>query len=134
MLDRHALEMTDKPLASVEYAGAVDSVGGDTLSWLTRVTAPEGNLASCGLAGGVKINTTVMPFILRGVNLLGINSVTLPMAVRLKVWDMLAEHIKADDLAAITRQVIGLDEVIQHVGELMDGTMLGRYVVDLKKG
>ncbi|EDY86828.1 zinc-binding dehydrogenase [gamma proteobacterium HTCC5015] len=134
VLDRHALEMTDKPLASVEYAGAVDSVGGDTLSWLTRVTAPEGNLASCGLAGGVKINTTVMPFILRGVNLLGINSVTLPMAVRLKVWDMLAEHIKADDLAAITRQVIGLDEVIQHVGELMDGTMLGRYVVDLKKG
>ncbi|MGM0564822.1 MAG: YhdH/YhfP family quinone oxidoreductase [Pseudomonadota bacterium] len=134
LLDRHSLEMSEKPLASVQFGGAVDSVGGDTLSWLTRVTAPEGNIASCGLAGGIKINTTVMPFILRGVNLLGINSVTLPMAPRLKVWELLAEQIQAADLDQITREVIGLDEVIGRVGELMEGAMLGRYVVDIKKG
>lgn len=133
VIDYHQLEMGEKPLEKAIYAGAVDSVGGKTLSWLTRVIKPEGNIASCGLAGGIELNTTVMPFILRGVNLLGIDSVNLPMQPRLKVWEQLAENMNADDLALIVRDVIGIDDIIGKVNELMDGNVTGRYVVDLKQ-
>ena len=97
IVDRLALEMGTKPLESVAFGGAIDNVGGETLAWLTRVVAPEGNIASCGLAGGIELNTSVMPFILRGVNLLGINSVTQPMSVRQQVWEQLAGTLTSGD-------------------------------------
>lgn len=133
VIDRHTLEMGEKPMESVLYAGAVDAVGDKTLNWLTRVVAPEGNIASCGLAGGIGLNTTVMPFILRGINLLGINSVTLPIPVRLKAWELLAEHVSSEDLKPVMREMISLSEVGLKAGDLMDGAVTGRYVVDLKK-
>lgn len=132
VVDYNELEMGDKPLERAIYAGAVDSVGGKTLGWLSRVIKPEGNIAACGLAGGIELNTTVMPFILRGVNLLGIDSVNLPMEPRLKAWQQLAENLDAEDLALILKEEIGLDDIIGKVNDFMDGKVIGRYVVDLK--
>ena len=93
-IDRHAFEMGTRPLERAEYGGAVDNVGGDTLGWLTRVIRPMGNIASIGLVGGVKLESTVMPFILRGVSLLGINSVEMPLGMRDQAWKRLATDLK----------------------------------------
>lgn len=133
IVDRTQLEMGTRPLESTVYAGAIDNVGGETLSWMTRVMSPEGNIASCGLAGGIELNGTVMPFILRGVNLLGINSVTQPMTERIKVWEQLAATLDTGDLGMFVKEEIALDQVVQKAGDLMDGAMIGRYLVNLKK-
>jgi NADPH2:quinone reductase len=132
VIDYNTLEMGDKPLERAIYAGAIDSVGGKTLGWITKIIKPEGNIASCGLAGGIDLNTTVMPFILRGINLLGIDSVNLNMQARLRVWQQLAETLDKSDLDLIINSVIALDDVIGKVNDFMDGKVVGRYVVDLK--
>ena len=82
LINRHEIEMGSKPLENAQWGGAIDNVGGETLSWLTRTTNVWGNIASIGLAGGIKLDSTVMPFILRGVSLIGINSVEMPLALR----------------------------------------------------
>src|SRR6185436_5241197 len=74
ILSRNGLQLGVKPLEKPMWAGAVDAVGGDTLAWLTRTTMPNGSIASSGLTGGTELHTTVLPFILRGVKLLGIDS------------------------------------------------------------
>src|SRR4029453_9584284 len=82
VLSRTTLEMGTRPLEKARWAGAVDAVGGDMLAWLTRTTDYWGGIASTGLTGGIDVHTTVMPFILRGVSLIGIDSVGCPMAIR----------------------------------------------------
>lgn len=133
VVDAHQVELGDKPLEKALYAGAIDSVGGDILSWITRVIRPEGNIASCGLAGGIHINTTVMPFILRGVNLLGVDSVNVSMPTRLRVWSLLSEHFSQDGLDLMLKEEITLDDIIGRVNEFMDGNIVGRYLVNLQK-
>src|SRR5207244_3035367 len=86
ILARQELEMGVRPLESVRFAGAIDNVGGDMLAWLTRVVDFWGNIASIGQTGGAKLETTVMPFILRGISLIGINSSATLRPVRLAVW------------------------------------------------
>ena len=95
ILYRDEAEMGTRPLEKTRWAGAVDNVGGGELAWLTRTMQPEGNIASIGLAGGFKLETTVMPFILRGVNLLGINSVHVARDRRERVWQRLASDSRA---------------------------------------
>ena len=86
--------MGTRPLEKATWAGAVDAVGGDLLAWLMRTTNYWGGIASTGLTGGVELRTTVMPFILRGVSLIGIDSVMCPMAIRVEVWRRLATDMR----------------------------------------
>jgi len=101
ILSRSSLQMGTKPLEKSLWAGAVDPVGGDTLAWLTRTMTQGGTIASSGLAGGAELHTTVMPFILRGVKLLGIDSVGCPMGRRLEAWRRLASDLKPTRLRTI---------------------------------
>jgi NADPH2:quinone reductase len=130
VLSRHDLQMGTRPLETATWAGAVDALGGDMLAWLTRTTNYWGGIASCGLAAGIDLHTTVMPFILRGVSILGIDSVMCPMAIRLEVWRRLATDLKPAGLAAIARE-IALDDLKEAFATLMDGAARGRFVVRL---
>jgi acrylyl-CoA reductase (NADPH) len=128
---RSSLQMGTRPLEKAQWAGAVDAVGGDMLAWLTRTTNYWGAIASCGLAGGTELHTTVMPFILRGVNLLGIDSVMCPMEVRRQVWQRLATDLKPEALSTIAHE-IPLDGLPDAFATLLNGGARGRYVVDLR--
>jgi NADPH2:quinone reductase len=127
---RASLASTGKPLESAVWGGAVDTLGGETLSYLTRTVKPWGNIACIGLAQSPALNTTVMPLILRGVSLLGIHSVEVPRPWKLAVWEKLAGEWKPSEIERlIVRAVIGLEEVPQACEELLAGEARGRYVV-----
>jgi acrylyl-CoA reductase (NADPH) len=130
LLVRGAVQMGTRPLEKATWAGAVDAVGGATLAWLTRTMMPHGCIASSGLTGGIELNTTVMPFILRGVKLLGIDSVMCPMQTRLEVWRRLAGDLKPANLAA-TAQQITLAQLPSAFETLLKGGARGRFVVKL---
>lgn len=129
IIDRKALEMGTRPLERAQWGGAVDNLGGDTLAWLTRTVDQWGTIASIGLAQGFRLDTTVMPFILRGVSLLGINSVEVPRAWREAVWDRLGGPWKPARLDLIAPRTITLDEVPQACAALVAGGQHGRTVV-----
>ena len=120
-----------RPLEATRYAGAIDSVGGEMLAGLTRQIDFWGNIASVGLAGGADLKTTVLPFILRGVNLLGINSVYTPRPLRLAVWQRLASDLKPRHLDAIVTRTISLDELPQAFEPYVKGAVTGRAVVKI---
>jgi putative YhdH/YhfP family quinone oxidoreductase len=128
-ISRHELEWSDKPLDSARWAGAIDSVGGDMLAGLCTAIKPWGNVAACGLAGGIGVKTTVMPFIIRGVSLIGIDSPTCPYAIREAVWSRLATDWKPRNLELIRNRTIGLDELNDVFGGMLEGNSLGRIVV-----
>jgi acrylyl-CoA reductase (NADPH) len=128
VLSRNGLQMGTKPLEKALWAGAVDAVGGETLAWLTRTMMQNGCIASSGLTGGTELRTTVLPFILRGVKLLGIDSAMCPQSKRQEVWRRLATDLKPDRLAAIARE-IGLDELPAAFATLLTGEARGRFVV-----
>jgi acrylyl-CoA reductase (NADPH) len=132
VIPRDSLEMGTRPLEKALWAGAVDPVGGDVLAWLTRTMMYGGCIASSGLTGGTDLKTTVMPFILRGVKLLGIDSVMCPAASRRQVWQRLAGDLKPAHLAASTR-AISLDELPEAFATLLGGQARGRFVVDLSR-
>ena len=128
VLTAAGLAMGKRPLEKALWAGAVDPVGGDTLAWLTRTMQRGACIASSGLTGGIELHTTVMPFILRGVKLLGIDSAQCPMDVRRNVWSRLASDLKPAHLAAATR-TITLEELPEAFATLLRGAARGRYVV-----
>ncbi len=128
-LYRDELTMGTRPLEQAIWAGAVDNVGGSQLSWLTRTVMPMGNIASIGLAGGIDLATTVMPFILRGVNLLGINSTMLPAARRRRVWARLATDLKPRHIDRIVTSEIALAQLPDAFQRYMDAAVTGRTVV-----
>ena len=128
---RHGLQMGTRPLEKPLWAGAVDAVGGETLAWLTRTTMYNGCIASSGLTGGTELHTTVLPFILRGVKLLGIDSVMCPAATRHGVWHRLATDMKPRALGAVARE-IGLDDLPGACATLLKGEARGRFVVKLQ--
>jgi len=117
-----------KPLARETWAGAVDNLGGDILSWIASGMKVGGAIASIGLASNFKFNTTVMPFILRGVSLLGIDSVNAKSAVRRKVWERLGSDMKPAHLSDIV-QTVEFDELPSVFPKLMQSAMRGRVVV-----
>lgn len=130
VLSRHTLEMGKKPLEKAIWAGAVDPVGGEMLAWLTRTMKPHGSIANCGLTGGTELYTTVMPFILRGVNLLGIDSVQCPMEVRRRTWQRLAGNMRPRHLKEMTR-TIGFEQLPETFDALLKGRIKGRVVVKI---
>lgn len=106
LINRNGIEMGTKALENVQWGSAVDNVGSDTLSWLIYITCVWGNVASIGLAGGIKLDLTVMPSILRGVSLLGINSVEMPIPVRTQGWKLLSTDLKPTKLVIISLATI----------------------------
>jgi acrylyl-CoA reductase (NADPH) len=130
IVERSELAATPRPLAKERWAAGVDSVGSTTLANLLSMTKYRGAIAACGLAGGMDLPTSVAPFILRGVSLLGIDSVMAPKAVRLEAWQRLARDLDQDKLAAMT-STIGLDQVIETGKAILDGKIRGRVVVEI---
>jgi NADPH2:quinone reductase len=125
---RGSLDMGTRPLEKATWAGAVDAVGGDVLAWLTRTMAYGGAIANSGLTAGTELHTTVLPFILRGVKLLGIDSVACPMTRRLAVWRRLATDMKPASLRSIATE-IPLDDLPTAFDTLLKGRARGRFVV-----
>ncbi len=132
VLDTKEVKASDKPLEAARWAGAIDNVGGELLGWLTRTVQPWGSIASIGLAGGVQLHTTVMPFILRGVSILGITSANCPMDHRRKVWNRLVTDLKPRHLDKIVAATVTLDELSGVFEKVLSGRHRGRYVVDLR--
>jgi NADPH2:quinone reductase len=130
VLARDSVQMGTRPLEKATWAGAVDPVGGATLAWLTRTMMQHGCIASSGLTGGTELHTTVLPFILRGVKLLGVDSVMCPMPTRLDVWRRLATDLKPAQLSAAAHQ-IALKDLPTAFDVLLKGQARGRYVVSL---
>lgn len=128
IVDRNGIEMGSRPLEKGLWGAAVDGVGGDTLGWLTRTVKPWGAIASYGLAGGIKLETTVMPFIVRGVSLLGIDSVLCPMPIRQQVWQRLAGDLKPRHLDTIAREV-AFEELPGEFDAFLKGSVRGRTLV-----
>lgn len=129
VIDRNELSAEDtRPLQAMEYAGAVDCVGGQTLAAVLKRLQYGAAVAASGLTGGASLPTTVMPFILRGVALLGIDSVQTPMDLRTETWKRLASDLRPAGLASIGHDVTlgGLDEVLTAI---LRGEVAGRYVV-----
>jgi acrylyl-CoA reductase (NADPH) len=131
VLRRQDINLGKRPLEAVEWAGAIDSVGGELLTWLTRTVDFWGNIASIGLAASADLNTTVLPFILRGVSLLGINSVANPRAERLKIWERIATDLKPRHLERIAGRRIGFDALPDAFGDFVGGRVLGRTLVEI---
>jgi len=129
ILRRQDINLGSRPLEKALWAGAVDNIGGELLTWLTRTTDFWGNIASIGLAGSHKLETTVMPFILRGVNLLGINSVATPRDVRLAVWQRMATDLRPPQLERIGHRIVSLDELPGQFDAYLKGGVTGRTVV-----
>ena len=122
---------TSRPFKSARWAGCIDSVGGDTLSGVCASIKPWGNIAACGLAGGIGLKTTVMPFIIRGVSLIGIDSPQCPYPIREQIWPKLAAEWKPRNLELIRNRVVGLDDLNDIFGGMLEGNSLGRIVVEL---
>jgi NADPH2:quinone reductase len=131
ILLREGLNLGSRPLEEAQWAGAIDNLGGDVLTWLTRTTNFWGNIASIGLAASPELKTTVVPFILRGVNLLGINSVFTPRPLRLAVWQRLASDLKPRNLKSIVTRTVSLDELPQAFEPYVKGAVTGRAVVKI---
>jgi len=131
ILLRSEIDYGSKPLERIQWQGAIDNVGGEMLTWLTRTTDWWGSIASIGLAGGHVLHTTVMPFILRGVNLLGINSMATPRKLRLKVWQRIATDLKPGKLKLIAGERVAFDQLPLVFPKVLDGRHQGRIVVDI---
>jgi acrylyl-CoA reductase (NADPH) len=132
ILDRTALTQPGKPLQKERWAAVVDSVGSHTLANACAQTGPEGVVAACGLAQGMDFPVTVAPFILRGVTLVGINSVTAPHERRERAWDLLAQDISPAMFDTIT-ETIGLAQAIDRAPDVLAGRVRGRLVVDVNR-
>ncbi len=129
IIDRTTLSTPAKrPLDSERWAGAVDSVGGETLAAIVRSLVANGSVAACGVAGGAALNTTVYPFILRGVNLLGINSVYVSRADRLLMWERLARDLPLPLLDSMTQEA-PLEAVFDLGEKIIAGAVRGRTVI-----
>ena len=132
VIDRSSLSEPGKPLARERWAAVVDSVGSHTLVNACAATKSEGAVAACGLAQGMDFPGSVAPFILRGVTLYGINSVTVPKAKRIAAYEQLSALVDLKTLDAISHE-ISLGEAIQYADALMKGNVRGRVIVDVNR-
>jgi acrylyl-CoA reductase (NADPH) len=130
VIDRNEFNGPVKPLAKTRWAGAIDSVGSVTLANVISQINAEGTVAACGLAQGMDLPSNVAPFILRGVKLIGINSVSTPMPRRLAVWDRLVKDLDLGKLHDLTTHV-KLEEVPNVAADIVEGKVRGRVVVDI---
>jgi acrylyl-CoA reductase (NADPH) len=130
-ISRHDLHWGQKPLEKIKWAGCIDSVGGDMLAGISRVIDLWGNIACCGMAGGIGLQATNLPLILRGVSLIGISSVNTPYDIRKVLWDRLANEWRPRHLDLIANKEVKLNDLGEAFDLLMKGDALGRTVVDL---
>jgi acrylyl-CoA reductase (NADPH) len=130
IIDRAELSAPGKPLGKERWAAAVDAVGSHTLANVLAQTAYEGAVAACGLAQGMDLPTSVAPFILRGIALLGIDSVMKPRSVRLEAWRLLARDLDQTKLAELST-TIGFYKVMQTASEILEGKVRGRVIVEI---
>jgi len=130
VLPRPKIDPGSRPLEKALWAAAFDSVGGEQLAWLTRTMQPGGLIASFGNAGGIELKTTVLPFILRGVRLIGVDSAFTPMPLRRRVWERLAGDLKPRHLAEIA-STIGIEDLEDYFTRMLKGGIRGRAVVKL---
>ncbi len=130
IIARDELSAPGKPLGKERWAGGIDPVGSHTLANVLAQTSYGGAVACCGLAQGMDLPASVAPFILRGVSLLGINSVMAPKPVRLEAWNRIATDLDHDKLATLSK-TIGFDGIIDAARDIVDGGIRGRVVVDM---
>lgn len=130
IIDRRELSGPAQPLARERWAGAIDAVGSTTLANVLSMTSYGGAVAACGLAQGMDLPASVAPFILRGVSLLGIDSVMAPRTLRLEAWRRLATELDRSKLAALST-TIGFGDIIQAGQDILEGKIRGRVVVAL---
>lgn len=121
-----------KPLGKQQWAGAIDTIGGKTLASILSHTKYRGTVTACGMAGGTNISTTVYPFILRGVNLIGIDSVYCPMDIRKPLWERMATELKPDSLLSDIGQEITLNELPETLASILKGEVRGRTLVNFE--
>lgn len=132
VIDRATLSQPGKPLVKERWAAVIDSVGSHTLANACAATKANGAVAACGLAQGMDFPGTVAPFILRGITLYGINSVTQPKQKRIEAWNQLATLCKPDQLLEIAKE-ISLEQAIAVAADLIDGKVRGRVIVDVNR-
>ena len=131
VIDRQELELVSKPLGQATWGGAIDNLGGDVLSWLTRTTRPRGNIASIGLAASTDLHTTVLPFILRGVTLIGAALECYPDLLEV-LWEKLADDMAPSNLDTIITQEVTLKNLPECFDAYIDGAITGRTLVKIK--
>ncbi len=131
VLLRKEIDYGKRPIETARFGGAIDNVGGEMLTWLTRTVDNWGNIASIGLAGSAELHTTVIPFIIRGVNLLGINSSATLRDTRLVVWNRIATDLKPRHLDRIATRTIAFDDLPGAFDAYMKGTVTGRTIVKI---
>ena len=131
VLLRQQIDYGKKPIEAAQFGGAIDNVGGETLTWLTRTVDTSGNIASIGLAASNELKTTVVPFIIRGVNLLGINSSAQLRDTRLIVWQRIATDLRPRHLDRIVTQTIPFAALPGSFDAYLKGTVTGRTVVKI---
>jgi len=129
---RDDLDYGKRPLEKAVWAGAIDNLGGDMLAWLMRTVNYGGNIASIGLASSYKLDTTVMPLILRAVNLLGINSVDTPRELREAVWERIGADLCPQNLEIIAPKSISFEELPGTFDAFIEGRVIGRMVVNIQ--
>ena len=131
VIDRKELSEPSRPLGKERWAGAIDSVGSTTLANILSQVSYGGAVSACGLAQGMDLPSTVMPFILRGVSLLGIDSVMAPMSLRKRAWERLSKDINFEKLEDMVVEV-GLDQVQELAKDILQGQVRGRVVVNIQ--
>ncbi len=122
---------SSRPMMKPKWAGAIDTVGGNTLATLLKGCMPNGNVASCGLVGTPNLSTTVFPFILNGINLLGLDSATLPMDQRKEIWNKLSGKWSISNLEKIAT-ICSLEELDPYIDKMLKGEARGRVIVEMK--
>jgi acrylyl-CoA reductase (NADPH) len=132
VLARQDIDLGSRPMEKALWAGAIDNLGGEVLTWLTRTVDYWGNIASIGLAASAELHTTVMPFILRGVSILGINSVATPRASRLEVWKRIVTDLKPAKLDRIANRVVDFADLSAQFDDYLKGRVMGRTVVRIR--
>ena len=132
VISRDELAQPAKPLGKERWAGGVDAVGSHTLANVLSMTSYGGAVAACGLAGGMDLPASVAPFILRGVSLLGIDSVMAPKPVRLEAWRRIGTDLDHKKLATLST-TIGFDGIVAAARDIVDGKIRGRVVVDMQR-
>jgi NADPH2:quinone reductase len=132
VLMRDDLDYGKRPLEKAVWGGAIDNLGGESLAWLMRTMQYGGNIACIGLAANHKLETTVMPLILRAINLLGINSVDTPRELRMQVWERIGKDLFPKQLDIIAPNMISFDELPLAFDAFIEGTVTGRMVVKIQ--
>jgi len=131
VVGREKIEVGEGVLEKTRWAGAIDNVGGDTLSALVRASKPWGNVVSVGIAGGVKFRLSTMPFIIRGVNLLGVSSSNCPQPLRKEIWNRLGDDMHPDQLAKIKAKTAKLEDLPDMFEKQLNNEIQGRVLVEI---